>query len=353
MARQWFGDATTLSASQSILYLNGALQRQTIAGVTYDTYLFSTPQNQSMLFPIAAVSVFNAVQIASAQFVTEASAAGDNQTHAYFALAGLLDFLELDLDVFSFGRSDSNPAGLKFSKLMLRISFDPAQAVAATFSFDAGIMALDPSTSFARPGSLYNHFPVSVSGIVQADSVTTPSSAGYLGLQSTLTQNSLVYPWFGLVYDLDLGTLGALAAKAGFIAQLVAAWSPSTTDPKVFVGLKLPGSDGGKGVISVEGVLDISFRSLVLGCLDDAKYFLLLNAIALKILSISFPPGGQIDMALFGNPVDEHNSSLGWYAAYTKDQSQKQNGPKDRAALASLRRTERRALLTAGQERRR
>jgi hypothetical protein len=255
--------------------------------------------------------------------------------------------------IWTSSRSGAARRILKFSKLILRISFDPAHASAATFSFDAGITALDPSTSFARPSSLYNHFPVSVSGIVQADSVTTPSSAGYLGLQSTLTQNSLVYPWFGLVYDLDLGTLGALAAKAGFIAQLVAAWSPSSTDTKVFVGLKLPGSDGGKGVISVEGVLDISFRSLVLGCLDDAKYFLLLNAIALKVLSIRFPPGGQIDLALFGNPVDEHNSSLGWYAAYTKDQSQKQSGAKDRAALAALRRTERHSLLTAGQERRR
>ena len=46
-------------------------------------------------------------------------------------------------------------------------------------------------------------------------------------------------------------------------------------------------------------------------------------------------------MALFGNPDDEHNSSLGWYAAYTKDQAQKPSGTKDRAAHAALRETRR------------
>jgi hypothetical protein len=160
---------------------------------------------------------------------------------------------------------------------------------------------------------------------------------GYLGVQSPLTQSALVYPWFGLTFDLDLGSLGALAAKAGFVASLLAAWSPSSGTPKLFVGLKLPGSDGGKGTISIEGVLNLGFRALVLGRNGDSNYYLLLNALALKFLSLTFPPGGQIDMALFGDPTDQHNSSLGWYAAYTKDQAQKSGGSKDREAHAALR----------------
>jgi hypothetical protein len=350
MIRELFGDEVDLTPDASILYLYGALQHQTVDGVVYDTYLFRTLQNVPADYPIVKGNVFNAIRIDSAQFVTELNATSDGLTHAHFALTGLLDFAQLELDVFSFGRDDQPaPAGLQYSKLLIRMTFDPAQRADALFTFDASTVALDPATSFARPNSLYNHFPVTLAGIVQADSVTTPGGAGYLGLQSPLTQSSLLYPWFGLVFDLDLGTLGALAAKAGFVAALIAAWSPSAGSYKVFVGLKLPGSDGGKGTISVEGVLNMSFRALVLGRIGDANYFLLLNALALKLLSVTFPPGGQIDMALFGNPVDEHNSSLGWYAAYTKDQAQKSGGAKDRAAHAALRQTTVRALTGRGE----
>jgi len=344
MIRELFGDQVAPPPEDSILYLYGALQRQTIAGVVYDTYLFQTPQDKPLLLAFPG-NVFNAIQISSAQFVTELDDAQGGLTHAHFALAGFLDFRELELDAFSFGREASGkPAGLQYAKLLIRMAFDPAGRGQTVFAFDAGSITLDPATSFARANSLYNHFPASLSGILQADAVTTPGGAGFLGVQSPLTQSALELPWYGLVLNVDLGTLGALAAKAGFVAQLIAAWSPSDSDYKVFVGLKLPGSDGGKGVISIEGVLNMAFRAIVLGRIGEADYFLLLNALTLKVLSVSFPPGGQIDMALFGNPTDEHNSSLGWYAAYTKDQAQKQSGAKDRRAHAALRETTTRAL---------
>lgn len=345
MVRQLFGDAVDQAPADSILYLFGALQRQTVAGVVHDTYLFRTAQNQPKVFPIVAGNVFNAIEVGSAQFVTEFDSANDGLTHTYFALAGLLDFAALEMDVFSFGRSGGDaPAGLRFSKLMIRMAFAPDQQDSARFAFDAGGMAFDLAISVARPDSLYQHFPLSLAALLQADSVSTPGGAGYLGLQSALTQSDLAYPWYGLVFDLDLGTLGALAAKAGFIAQFIAAWSPAAGNYQVFVGLKLPGSDGGKDTISIEGVLDLGFRALVLGQNGASTYYLLLNALALKFLGISFPTGGQIDMALFGNPDDQHNSSLGWYAAYTKDQAQKPAGAKDRLAHAALRQTALRAL---------
>jgi hypothetical protein len=328
MIRQLFGDAVDLPAAQSVLYLYGALQHQTIAGRVYDTYLFRTAQNDPHTFPMVAPSVFNAIQVGSAQFVTELIASNDGLTHTYLALEGLLDFAEPELDVFSFGRDapPDAPTGLQYSKLLIRMAFDPAVQDSNQFSFDAGAMAFDLSASHARPDSMYQHFPVSLASLLQADAIATPGAAGYMGLQSPLTQSSLVYPWYGLVFNLDLGSLGALAAKAGFIAQLIAAWSPAQGGRKVFVGLKLPGSNGGKGTISVEGVLELGFRALVLGKNGPSTYYLLLNALALQCLGLSFPSGGQIDMALFGNPDDEHNSSLGWYAAYTKDQAQKSGG---------------------------
>lgn len=339
LVRQLFGDVVAQPPAESILTLYGTLQRQTIAGKIYDTYLFSTAQNDPRVFPMQAGNVFEKIQVSGAQFVTQLDS-GDGLTHTYFALAGLLDFAELEgLDLFSFGAQDpKDVAGLQYSKLLIRMAFDPAVANSATFLFDAGQIAFDAAGSTARADSLYQHFPITLAGLIQPESTSSPGRLGYLGVQSPLTQTALAFPWYGLVFDLDLGSLGALAGKAGFNATLLAAWSPSSSGPySVFLGLKLPGSDGGKGTISIEGVLNLGFRALVLGRNGPSTYYLLLNALALKFLSLRFPPGGQIDMALFGNPTDEHNSSLGWYAAYTKDQSGGSSGAKDRTARAALR----------------
>lgn len=339
-----FGDAVNLKTAEQVVLLYGVLQRQTIAGQVYDTYLFQTAQNQPQVFPLVKGSVFSKIRIDSAQFVTQQDQS-DGLTHTYFALAGLLDFTELDgLDLFSFGgEKATDVAGLNCSQLLVRMYFNPAVLHSSVFAFDATGIVFDPAHSVARADSLYQHFPLTLSGFIQADSGSSPGGIGYLGVQSPLTQTALAVPWFGLIFDLDLGTLGALAAKAGFTAKLLAAWSPSTDTPKVFLGLKLPGSDGGKGTISIEGVLNLGFRALVLGRNGPSTYYLLLNALALKFLSLTFPSGGQIDMALFGNPDDEHNSSLGWYAAYTKDQAQK-SGSKDQEARTALRLTRIEAL---------
>ena len=42
--------------------------------------------------------------------------------------------------------------------------------------------------------------------------------------------------------------------------------------------------------------------------------------IALSLLSLKFPPGGQTNILLFGDPDPAStNSTLGWYVAYKKD----------------------------------
>ncbi|WP_332852292.1 hypothetical protein [Duganella sp. S19_KUP01_CR8] len=333
-----FGDTVALEPARRNLLLFGVMQRQTIGNAVVDSYLFQTAQNQAMLFPLAEGSVLRNIQVASAQFVTELDT-GDGLTHTYFALAGLLDFVKFDeLDLLSFGAETTQEiAGLSYSKLLVRMAFAPAVAGSNQFVFDAGRVSFDLARSTARSDSLYQHFPLSLTGLIQATQGAAPPQLGYLSVQSPLTQSALSLPWYGLVFDLDLGTLGALAAREGFVAQLLAAWSPSSGSSPTFVGLKLPGSDGGKGNISIEGVLDLGFRALVLGRNGASTYYLLLNALALKFLSLSFPPGGQIDMALFGNPDDQHNASPGWYAAYTKDQAQQPSGGKDRASFAALR----------------
>ena len=48
--------------------------------------------------------------------------------------------------------------------------------------------------------------------------------------------------------------------------------------------------------------------------------------LALGFLGLKFPPGGQTNVLLFGDPnIDSNNSALGWYGAFKKDDKPKKN----------------------------
>jgi hypothetical protein len=210
----------------------------------------------------------------------------------------------------------------------------------AQFSFDAAQLSFDLAGSTPRQDSFFNHFPLTVAGFTQARQGTSPEGLGYMGLQSPLTQSSLDYPWFSLNFNLNLGSPGALAAQAGFVASLAVAWSPNTgtglTDYTVFTGLKLPGSSGSKRAITIEGIFDITFKTLEIIALPDTNTFILvLYNIGFKFLSITFPPTGQVNFVLFGDPsAGGVGTNLGWYAAYAKPATQGSGGSSKSGLLA-------------------
>jgi len=97
----------------------------------------------------------------------------------------------------------------------------------------------------------------------------------------------------------------------------------------VFVGLRLPGSSGGKKELTIQGLIKIAFKSMQfqVGATGGAgathySYVLKLRNIVLRFLVFSFPPKAQTEIIIFGdpggngNPADE--KTLGWYAAYLK-----------------------------------
>jgi len=206
--------------------------------------------------------------------------------------------------------------------------FTPGATTPPTFTFDAGGLSIDLAGSQARGASFYQHFPLTLSGFVQAQQGATPQGLGYMGIQSPLTQASLEFPWYGLFFDLNMGTVGALAGSVGFVASLCVAWSPSKSAYNVFVGLKLPGSSGGEKQISIEGVIAITFKTIQMFVQTkgtETAYTLALNGIALKVLSLSLPTSGQMNIVLFGDPeakAGSSNATLGWYAAYAKPGTQ-------------------------------
>lgn len=333
MINSMFGEPVALktNTSANIVEMFGVFQEQVLPdGTIVDSYLFQTAQGASIVLDMQS-KVLNAIQINKAQFITQTNDSSSTETDTRFVFWGLMDFVNLEgFDLFSFGRESgaSTPAGLSFANLALDMSFSPSDASKQTFTFDAGQMSFDLAGSQARKQSFFNHFPLTFVGLMQAKSGTSPTGLGYMSVQSPLNQSALNYPWFSLDFNLNLGTVGALAGEVGFIARLTAAWSPSATDYSVFTGLSLPGSSGGKREISIEGVLKLTFKTIEIivdTSGENIAYILILYNIALSFLSKTFPPTGQVNMVLFGNPDPQgDNTSLGWYAAYAKPQSNTQ-----------------------------
>lgn len=279
----------------------------------------------------ASSRVLDEVEILSASFITETTeeeqkAGQDIQTR--FSFQGNLRFKALEgFDLFSFGSEtgDTGEKGqLNFSNLSVKMSFPQASPQNKTFTFDAQDLSFDQAASKARRESLYSHFPLKLKGFVQGREGGSPKSMGYSNVTTPISESSLFYPWFGLLFELSLGSLGALAANAGFTAKLLAAWSPGQSGISVFTGISIPGTGESGKIFSIQSILKISvdeFRiEAGLSPGGHTSYVLILNNIRLDFMGKKLPASAYTDLALFGNPDPAVRAdSLGWYAAYTDE----------------------------------
>jgi hypothetical protein len=340
---QLFGEPASLFGNPSnIVQMFGVYQSQDVNGTQQDSYSFQTADGAISTFNMTS-QVLNAVTISKGQFVTITSTSSATQTQSQFVFWGLLDFRSLkNFDIFSFGRDsgDGDPKvtakGLNYANLAIDMTYTPGPPAVTTYNFDASTLTFDLAGSYIRTGGFYNHFPLTLAGFTQAAQGVSPADAGFMGVQSPLNQSNLSYPWFSINFNLNLGTPGALAADVGFVASLTAAWSPNAgVDYRVFTGLKMPGSVGTKRQISIEGIFNINFKTLeIIAVPASNTYILVLYGIAFSFLSFNFPPSGQVNFVLFGNPnPTPGDTTLGWYAAYAKEGTKTDGGGSGDKAL--------------------
>ena len=289
------------------------------------SYVFLTQETYA--FDMSS-QVLDKVDITQGQFVTVVPDAGfepGQLIETRFQLWGDLKFRILTgFDAFSFGPStDGSPDGsLRYSNLSIDMSFRQVGDMETTFVFDTAGVVFDLARSLARPESLYSRFPLQLNGLVTGTADTTPEGLGFIPVDAPTQLATLTYPWWGLEMQLNLGTPGGLAGKLGFMATLLLAWSPAgENDVRVSIGIQLPGSEGRKE-IRVQGPLKLTIGDILLTATTDGQGYLMRFAnVALSFFSLRFPPGGQTNILLFGDPDPASSaSSLGWYAAYKKDQ---------------------------------
>lgn len=338
------------------LILDGVYQRQKDqSGIELGTYVFSMTQQNTVGI---ANSALRWVQLSSTQLVTTTPADTADPylpVVVLFQMAGNLYFYEpKGFDPFSFGQTrdeaeQGTPAAtaasaLRFGNLAVRMEFTLAECV-PSFSFVTEALSFDPANSMPRPKALYACFPIKLSGFLStpdpelatsaqdigdSDSTRMPESFGYASIGAPLQQSRLRDPWYGLVYDIDLGSLGALAGNVGLTLRLLAAWSSGGTreEPAVYLGVKLPGVKESLGVeLPLQGILSLGFKSIQILADDDAttgarQYLLRFRNFAIRFLGLAFPPGYN-DILLAGSPDAAAPTKLGWYAAYSADEDPK------------------------------
>lgn len=326
LANQFFGEPCTLmTAGQSgptpaeanIITLQG--QYESHDGQPSYTFTSSGPS----VFEMQSATL-KAVEIVRAQYITLAPNTGyqsPQPVQSSFLFQGNLSFNPIeDLDLFSY---DSLP----YANLAVDITFDPRYpATPPVYAFNADRMSVSAMGSVARGASLADQFPLQVAGFVSSAG-QSPRSLGYLGVEMPSEFAGLSSDWYAVQFDLNLGSLGALSSQKSFTASLLAAWSPSgasitgNSRYPAAAEIKLPFSDSSQQQFTIEDVLKLSLKAVELYPQDDA-YLFKFRDIALKLLGISLPPGGNTDLYLFGNPGTKA-SSLAWYAAYVKKEKKR------------------------------
>jgi len=341
----WFDEPAQLNTTN----MGSSLKNQTIEfNGSYEkhngvnTYTFVTRPDQTYKFLLQSQTM-NYVEIVKAQFYTITDETNDNtflvagvdteRISSRFVFWGYMNFKLIEsFDLFSFGdradQKNTNNTGLYFSGLAVNMDFMldnvTGDASDRVFTFDPARMSFDLSQSTPRDNSLFRNFPINLAGLIYSkkNDESKPSDLGFLPvvIRSKVPVNgqSLTEKWYALLYNLNLGSMGALAAKAGFVSQISTAWSPDTSVKRLATGIKLPGV-GGQKTLSLQSVLSINIQSFTFVAGEqgaDLAYLLKFNNVKLSILGKKLPGAADTQFILFGDATGVDKTTLAWYAAY-------------------------------------
>lgn len=248
-----------------------------------------------------------------------------------FAIWGSMVFKKFnDPDIFSFKQ-------LVFADLGIGVTFDltiipntqPTTSI-PTLTFSPGDLRFDIAQSEPRDDdtSMLKLLPFKLKSFLYSECADQSlESLNYYTLSSVEGLGG-VSPTFNyaLIFDLDLGSMGALVGSlAAFKFSVIIGWL-SGSDGGIAFGIQLPQADG-KLEIKIQGVLTLSIALFQLKYIDfksngttEKMLVVVLHNSYMEVLGVRMPPGtGLIDFALFvptSNP-----EQLGWLAAYNNGQS--------------------------------
>ncbi|MFL9841854.1 hypothetical protein ABS767_12840 [Sphingomonas sp. ST-64] len=313
----------------NILLVGSFQEQRSATGVAGGRFVFAN--RDRYLIELPQGGAIESVELDSVQLVASGA-------QASFQMAGRLRFYWPGaFDPFCFGPyytiaevPELRDGSLRFANLALDMR--ASDAGKPIFSLRDEALTLDLPGSVAREDSLVSRFPVRLQRLITSPppattdaASATPASLGYVNISAPIDQQQLDSQWYGLVYRIELGSLGALANSAPLAMDILVAWSPAERDviPPVYLGIKLPGADSRLGAaLPLQGLMTLGFKSIEFLVHDPGNavnnYTLCLRNFAVRLLGLSFPPGRN-NIYLFGNPDQTGEQAVGWYAAYVAD----------------------------------
>ena len=261
------------------------------------------------------------------------------QVQSRFSVWGYLNFSQLKkdskpqpvfTDLFSYGPSGENetvnsPSGLSFSNFWIDMDFPLQTPAEVSFKPEIQAMTFDTGQSTPRPGSLVSKLAIQPVSMLYGADLSALGSQGFIPVSAELGGPQLQIPpnsWFGLMLDLNLGSMGDLVGQSSFKARLVLAWG---TEPgqgnryPVLVGMALPGANSQGQFFNLQGVLTLTLSQIrLIYNREQEAYLISFSDLALKFLGISLPPGSQMNALIFGDPSGA-TREMGWYVGYNKN----------------------------------
>ncbi len=183
------------------------------------------------------------------------------------------------------------------------------------FAPHAESFCLCQDESVCRSSSLAATFPLKTAGIVEmaARSIT---ECGYspLKIRNGTDEAEFGKDWMGMVWELETGNLGGLAASTNLTLKILTAWNsaPDSKDPdssvlRVAAGIAVS-TNGAQNdwALPLQGIITLGFDAIELHYEEDF-YFKFRN-FSVNILGKRFPDTNN-DMYLTG----DGEGNLGWY----------------------------------------
>ena len=234
-------------------------------------------------------------------------------------------------DLFSFGEDVGNTGskvGLSFSNFLIDMDFNLNTPRNVVYTVEHTHMDFDKALTHTRKDSLVDKLPMSMNKIIKGDNANPMSQFGFVPMELLVNGPQWEMPkdeWYGIVFDLNLGSLGDLVGKSSFTAKLLLTWGTDNRPSSypVAVGIALPGVNSKGQLFNLEGVLKVTMDGIKLIGLENTSgsttsyaYIIQISDIALKFLGIKLPPGATTEFLIFGDP-NSHSDKIGWYGAYS------------------------------------
>lgn len=285
------------TTSGNAMVLDGTFQKSRDSG----QYLFTLREKA---FYKLEGSCMDRVLITSAALISE----GELQK-IYFG--GELHFVTFSsCDLLSYGGENG---GLVFENLVLSAKGQK------DYRPEYGEILYHPEKSRARSQAFVSRFAADFAGLSYYEAVDIRKMGFHNIICTGIRQSKLKDSFYGMLFQIDLGSLGDLAGSENLMVQLIFAWDIAE-ETGIYTGIRFSDRTQTDFMLTVQSLLRLGFKtmSLVTGQKgENLEYQLLLRDFSLSFASWSFPPGKNA-VFLFADP--ENPRKLGWYAAYMDEE---------------------------------